>query len=81
MILLPAAFVLVILHRADGGQVFVNPAHITSLRVVEGALSPRIGGGHCVVGLTDRKFVAVLESCAEVAKLLRETNARQDTQH
>lgn len=58
------------LHRIDGGEVWVNPAQVTSLRVVEGALSARHGGGRCLVGLTDRKFVSVLESCAEVKRLL-----------
>ena len=78
---LVAVIYLIALHRVDGGDVFINPAQITSLRVVEGLPASRYGGGRCLVGLTDRKFVSVLESCVEVARLLRETNARQDTQH
>lgn len=70
MTLLWLAYALVALHRVDGGLVFVNPAQVTSLRVVEGPLSSRYGGGRCLVGLTDRKFVVVLESCAEVRQLL-----------
>lgn len=70
MTLLGVAYALMVLHRVDGGEVFINPAQVTSLRLVEGALSARIGGGHCLVGLTDRKFVSVLESCAEVKRLL-----------
>ena len=64
-------YALIALHRADGGQVFINPAQITSLRIVEGARSAYING-RCVVGLTDRKFVAVVESCVEVRRLLEQ---------
>lgn len=60
----------VVLHRADGGQVIVNPAHVTSIRNPEGRYRQLIPVGRCVVDLTDRKFIVVLESCAEVKRLL-----------
>lgn len=59
----------VVLHRIDGGEVLVSPRHVTSLRSPAGparGLMP----GHCVVGLTDGKFVGVLEACATVKDLL-----------
>jgi hypothetical protein len=61
---------LVVLHRADGGQVAINPSHVTSLRNPEGKYRQLIPMGRCVIDLTDRKFIMVLESCAEVKRLL-----------
>lgn len=60
---------LIVLHRSDGGDVTINADQITSLRdpVRHGQLFP---AGHCIIGLTDGKFVAVLEACAEVRRLL-----------
>ena len=71
------ALCLIVLHRIDGGEVWVNPAQVTSLRVVEGSLSARYGGGNCMVGLTDRKFVAVLQRCADVKRLLERCPGNQ----
>lgn len=65
-----AALCLIILHRADGADVFINPAQVTSLRVTAGPLGKLAPHGHCVVGLTDGKFVSVIEPCAEVKRLL-----------
>lgn len=70
----PAAIVyaLIVLHRVDGGEVHVNPQQVTSLRATAGAFSAGLPGAVCVVGLTDRKFVSVLETCAEVKRLLEQ---------
>lgn len=57
---------LIVLHRADGGEVIVNPTQITSLRSPAG----QVARGHCIVGLTDGKFVVVLEACALVKRQL-----------
>jgi hypothetical protein len=66
-----AALALVLLHRADGGIVTVAAAHVTSLRETPGRLAKQVPDQtRCVVGLTDGKFVAVLEPCGEVRKLL-----------
>lgn len=65
-----AALCLIILHRADGGAVFVNPAQVTSLRATAGSGVKLAPHGHCLVGLTDHKWVAVIEPCAEVKRLL-----------
>lgn len=61
---------LVVLHRADGGQVIINPAQVTALRNPEGKYRQLIPIGRCVIDMTDRKFIMVLESCAEVKRLL-----------
>lgn len=62
---------LVVLHRADGQEVAVNPPQITSLRAPAGALdrlAPQ--GSHCIVGLADGKWLAVIETCRAVQQLL-----------
>jgi hypothetical protein len=60
----------IVLHVADGYEVAVNPAHVSTLR--EAAHSSRFLalGIHCVVGLSSAKFLAVRESCQDVQRLL-----------
>ncbi|HJQ59434.1 MAG TPA: hypothetical protein VJ890_21180 [Vineibacter sp.] len=70
------ALSLIILHRADGGEVIINPAQVTSLRATAGSLGRLAPHGHCLVGLTDGKFVAVIEPCGDVKKLLEGGPAR-----
>jgi hypothetical protein len=71
------AFSLVLLHRADGYEVIVNPSQVTSLRATIGRPSKLVPQGtRCMVGLTDGKFVSVVESCDEVRKLLEQVLAR-----
>lgn len=65
------ALALLVLHRADGGEVAINPAHVTSLRGTPGSLGRLLPHeAHCLVGLTDGKFVAVIEPCNIVKQLL-----------
>lgn len=59
---------LVVLHRSDGGSVIVNAEQITSLRSPAGKLGKLAPSGHCIVGMTDAKFIAVLEACAAIKK-------------
>ena len=71
------ALSLIILHRADGGEVIINPAQVTSLRATAGSLGRLAPHGHCLVGLTDGKFVAVIEPCSEVKRLLERDPGRE----
>lgn len=59
---------LLSLHRSDGGEVIVNGDQVTTLRSTAGV--ERLAPGHCIVGLVDGKFVAVLEPCEEVKRQL-----------
>lgn len=59
---------LITLHRVDGGEVVVNGEQVTSLRSTAGV--GHLAPGHCVIGLTDGKFVAVLEPCGKVRQEL-----------
>jgi hypothetical protein len=74
-ILVGALFV--VLHRGDGGEVIIAPAHITSLRVpggggtvLGGSLAKLAPFSNCHVYLDDGKFLGVLETCAEVRRQL-----------
>jgi hypothetical protein len=63
---------MVLLHRADGGEVLVAGPQITSMH----AAAP--GGGNkvvnsaarCVVWLTDGRVLSVIETCEVVRRLL-----------
>ena len=68
---------LIVLHRADGGEVIINPAQVTSLRATAGSLGRLAPHGHCLVGLTDGKFVAVIEPCTQVKRLLERDPGRE----
>lgn len=64
---------LVLLHRADGGEVAVNPGQVTSLRSTPGSLGKLMPHEtRCLVGLTDGKFLSVLEPCPAVKRLLED---------
>lgn len=64
-------YVLIVLHRVDGGEVIVAPTQVTSLRSPGGPLDHLpTPGGRCLVGMTDGKFVSVLESCRRVKDLI-----------
>lgn len=59
---------LVELHGADGQRVFINPTEITSIREpIKGDLQRHFtAGSHCVVVMTDGKFIATREDCDTV---------------
>lgn len=65
VVALAVAIDLIVLHRSDGGEVTVNAEQITSLRT-PGA----VAHARCLVGLTDGRFVGVLETCTEVRQRL-----------
>jgi len=67
--------VLIVLHAVDGHEVYVNPDHIAILRPTSEAArgTPNqliVKGATCVVGLSDGKFVSVIETCAAVRDMM-----------
>ena len=70
---LAAALSLVLLHRVDGGEVVVAPAHITSMHSKAPAnaqnklVTPE---ARCIVWLADGKQLIVLEACETVKRLM-----------
>ena len=74
-LVLLAGLALVILHRVDGGEVLVSPAHVTSMhaKALGGARDKlTVHEARCIVWLADGKQLMVLEPCETVRKLLDE---------
>ena len=68
---------LILLHNVDNDPIYVNPdqvvvLHPTKDKPAEGRQKLVVGGVNCVVGLSNGKFVSVLEDCATVRKLMEE---------
>lgn len=70
VVLLGIALHLLVLHRSDGGEVWINSDLVTSLRDPVGELRKLAPPGACIIGLADGKFVAVIEPCREVRRQL-----------
>jgi hypothetical protein len=67
-----AALSMVLLHRADGGEVAVIPSHVTSLHAraaMSGANKVVAPAARCVLWLADGKVLSVIEPCDEVRRL------------
>jgi len=69
-----AAAVLIILHGPDGHEIRIAPEQVTSLRAAKAGEEGKyfVDTVHCMVNLTDGKFVTVVEPCEIVQKLMRE---------
>ena len=68
------AVIFLLLHGPDGREVYINPEEITSLRA-DRADQPKDSkmfteGVHCMVNLSDGKYVTVVESCAVIDKMM-----------
>lgn len=63
---------LIVLHNGEGGQVYINPAEIISLR--EGGadrdklFTPTV---KCMINTSDGKYITVKETCSEVREIIR----------
>lgn len=70
---LAAALYLLVLHRADGGEVLVNPAQIVTLHGPTPAGTPArlfTGAVRCAIGLSDGKWLSVVEPCEAIRERL-----------
>ena len=76
---LVAAVSLVILHRADGGEVLVAPEHITSMHSkapISGHNKSVTHEARCVLWLSDGKLLSVLEPCETVKRMMEQAAGR-----
>lgn len=71
MVPLLIALQLLVLHRPDGGTLYINPGEIAFVA------EPRKRPGstldpatRCVVFMSDRHFIGVMETCAAIKQLL-----------
>jgi uncharacterized protein YlzI (FlbEa/FlbD family) len=74
ILLLAAALELVTLQTLDGREVSVNPFEVASVSEAKHEKDPKKEWApsiHCVVTMTNGKFVTVVETCDEVRKKLR----------
>jgi uncharacterized protein YlzI (FlbEa/FlbD family) len=67
-----AAFLMV--HTVDGREAAVNPKQISSIQRGQdsGANRVLVNKVRCVIGMTNGKFISVLEECDEVLRRLKE---------
>lgn len=63
---------LIVLHAADGRPVTINPHQVTSLQQAKPGETNRflVEGVHCLVNLTDGKFVSTRETCEVVRQFM-----------
>jgi hypothetical protein len=67
------AIILIILHAPGGAAIEVNPDQITSLRNKNEENETYVTrGANCQINLTDGKYALVMETCAEVRKLVED---------
>lgn len=64
--------VLIVLHGLDQMEITINPANVTSLRQAHETKPNKLFSSEveCMIGLTDGKFVTVIETCETVRKLI-----------
>ena len=79
MIALAVVLELIAFQTLDGREVLINPANIVSVSATSEVREPRekllTDKAHCVINLTNGKFISVAEACASVRRRLEE--ARQ----
>jgi hypothetical protein len=76
---LAAVVALVLLHRADGGEVLVSPAQVTALHAKAPTSAENkitTPAGRCAVWLADGRMLSVLETCDRVRKMLEEAGGK-----
>jgi hypothetical protein len=79
MDLLAAGLAMVLLHRADGGEVVIVPAHVASIHAktpIDGKNKLVTHEARCVLWMDDGKLIAVLETCDVIKKLIGEATTR-----
>jgi hypothetical protein len=74
--ILLAYLILIVLHNVDGEEISINVEQIVVLKHTKestGGTNALIAGGHkCVVGLTNGKFIGVVEDCGTVRQAIRQ---------
>lgn len=80
VVILPLAFLLIVLHSPDGREIDVSVDEITSLQCrLPGARNSLMSEGvNAVINLTDGKYVSVRESCVEIRELIEKGQQRNE---
>ena len=76
-----AFITLVVLHNIDGNEITINADQVTTLHHTNeaaGQTNKLIAGGHrCVIGLSNGKFVSVVEDCGMVRQAIKEAQGER----
>ena len=71
----PIALALLLLHDPEGADVVINSKLITTLRSPRGPENKNLTSkARCMVNTSDGKFIAVVETCATVRKLMESSH-------
>lgn len=65
--------ILILLHTLDGREVMINAKQVTSMYPKSNGNKLYTDDVHCLVGMTDGKFVSVQENCEAVRKMMEQT--------
>ena len=74
MSFLLALTAVILLHDLEGREIRVNPDQVTHLRAAKLGETDKLFPAHakCMVNLADGKFLAVVETCAEIQRMLEQ---------
>jgi hypothetical protein len=72
MTIVLATAAMIILHGATGGEIDINVQEITNMRGDDpGHPTPNFTKGvHCMISMSDGKYVTVRETCEEVRQII-----------
>jgi hypothetical protein len=73
MLLAAVVLKLVVFHSVEGREIAVDPYHVTAIQAPKRAGEPGklfVDTVHCIIALTDGKYVTVAEGCEEVKQKL-----------
>jgi hypothetical protein len=67
-----ALLALLLLHGPTGREIRLNSRTVTSLHgpTTPGQNKALADGAHCLINTTDGKFISVVETCADVARMI-----------
>jgi hypothetical protein len=70
--LIPAAYIFLVLHVPGGREVTIELDEIVSMRESEGKNEHFVDKVHCMINTTDGKFISVIETCEQVREKIKE---------
>jgi uncharacterized protein YlzI (FlbEa/FlbD family) len=63
---------LLLLHGPDGREIYINPETVTTMRAAPHDKNKHFPDeARCMLNTNDGKFIAVIESCEEIRKLMK----------
>ena len=70
--IIAAVIALILVHGPGGEEIQINPKSISSLRIVGKVAKEHVAPGtRCVLLMSNSKFIATRETCAEIVAIIR----------